>query len=105
MSNKKREKGRIKRDKRRAAKEAAKAAAEHRERSMKLRRRVLFAIPIATCGLAAGLYWGMQQEQLAGVALLAGAMGFFVLGLGYLGGSVKRRDQGSAGSIDFGRRR
>lgn len=76
-----------------------------RAKRTNVRRAVLVAIVPLTLVVASVLYWGVENRQAAGVSILVGAMFFFLYGLGVVGGSVKPRSDGSAGSIDFGRRR
>ena len=50
-------------------------------------------------------YFAFDSRSMAGAIALGGAMIWLLVGLGYLGGSVKPKDRGRAGSIDFGQRR
>lgn len=75
------------------------------ERRARRRKYVLLFIPVLTAILAAGMYWGLDDTRAAGIALLLGAVIFFLYGLGSLGSTVQPRDRGRSGSIDFGNRR
>lgn len=102
--------GKAKRAEKRARRKAkGTAAAEEFEQAtadadarLTRRRQLVFAIPPVTFAVAAGLYWGLEDSRLAGVALLLGGVAFMLLGLGLLGASVEPRDRDRSGSIDFG---
>lgn len=74
-------------------------------RRSQTRRYVLIGVPILTAAVALGLWLGLDDERLAGVAILLGAVVFLLYALGTLGGSVEPRDRDKAGAIDFGTRK
>ena len=68
------------------------------------RKRNMILILVVGLSLAATAYWGFDNPQLTGIALLLGALVLLGYALGAVGSSVTPRDKGSAGSIDFGQR-
>lgn len=96
-------------DERKARRQAEKEAQEEAERlfeEMTLKRkRALIIIPIVT--LAAGLiaWFVLEDKRLVGMSILIGGLVFLLFALGALGASVKPRDRGRSGAIDFGGRK
>ena len=65
---------------------------------------VLGLLPL-TAAVAATTYFGLDDAQLTGVAVLIGGIAFLILGLSLLGSAVQPRDRIRSGSIDFGQKR
>ncbi len=86
----------------REAKEAREAERLAIEKAEAQRRAVLIAVPLLTFAAAAGLYFGINRPQLAGMALLIGGVIFLMFGLSAIGGKVEPKDRHRAGAIDFG---
>jgi len=74
------------------------------ERARARKRLVLLLMPPFVVLVVVLLYTLAKEPQLAGIVGLAGAVIWFPLWLGTLGGEVRPRDRGRAGGIDFGRR-
>ena len=98
MGKAKREEKRARRD---AELEQQRQAAERHAR----RRFWLAFIPVLAGAVAVVSYLVLDSAQLAGIALLAGALVWLPFALSHLGSQVKPRDRKNAGSIDFGGRR
>ena len=75
------------------------------ERVKRKHRMVVIAVPIVTAAAAAGVWFGMESESMAGAVILGGMVVWLLVGLGYLGGSVRPRGRKGAGAIDFGSRK
>jgi hypothetical protein len=75
------------------------------ESRRKKRRAVIIAVPVLTAAAAAAVWFGLESESGAGAVILGGIVVWLLVGLGYLGGSVRPRDRRGAGSIDFGARK
>jgi len=73
-----------------------------RKRTEGLRRIVLAGILVLTGAAAAVSYWVFDEPRLAGASLLAGALIWLMVALGFLGSAVRPRDRNRAGSIDYG---
>ena len=105
--------GKAKREAKRARRQARGTEAEQAfleaeraaERARRRRKIALLAVPALAAAVAGGLYFGLDDGQAAGIALLLGVILFFLVGLGALGSAVPVRDRDRAGSIDFGSRR
>jgi hypothetical protein len=95
-----------KKDSRKDKREARKLAREQAEADARLaatrRKSQLFGVGVATVLGAAALYFGDGPRPLLGLVLLVGIGVFLVIALGGLGGSVKPRDRGKSGNIDYG---
>lgn len=99
MAKNKRDDKKARREQEKAEREAAKAtelAAEAR------RRGVLIGIPILALLTAAALHWGFALTQFAGATLLAGALIWLVVALGFLGSAIPPKNRARASAIDFG---
>ncbi|MEM9189801.1 MAG: hypothetical protein AAGF12_11530 [Myxococcota bacterium] len=99
--------GKAKRERKKARKanrELEEQAKAEEARRVKKHRAILAAIPTATVVVALTLYFALEEPQLAGATVLGGTMVWLMVGLGFIGGSVKPRDRNRAGSIDFGNR-
>ncbi|MFW5921587.1 MAG: hypothetical protein ACOCUS_07080 [Polyangiales bacterium] len=79
-------------------------AEERAQRAARRRRLTVVGLPLVTFAVAAGLYWGLDDAQAAGVTLLVGGVVFFLYGLSTLGSTIEPKDRNRAGSIDYGRR-
>lgn len=98
-----------------AKREAKKERKKHKEldeterlenaRRVKRNRIIMAVIPVVFGGAAAVSAFQLERRSLAGAILLAGAMLWLMVALGFVGGQVKPKDRGRAGSIDFGNRR
>lgn len=94
-----------KKEKREADKERKRLEAEAQRLRDRRRRVIVIAIPILTAAAAATSWFYLEQPALTGAAVLAGAMAWLFVGLGFIGSDVTPRDRIRAGSIDFGRKR
>jgi hypothetical protein len=74
-------------------------------RRTKRNRLLLALVPLVFGGGAAVAAFSFERRSLAGAILLAGAMVWLMVALGFVGGQVKPKDRDRAGSIDFGNRR
>ncbi|MCS6799108.1 MAG: hypothetical protein NZ898_11370 [Myxococcota bacterium] len=63
---------------------------------------VLSAIPGVALAGAAGLHFGLDEPQLAGATLLAGALLWLTLGLFFLGSNIQPRTRTRPAALDFG---
>lgn len=105
MGKRKRAQKRARREARGTEAEATFAARDEAVARRRRRwRRVLLAWPPIVAVVAGALYLS-GESQLAGIALLGGAVVWFPLWLGTLGSEVAPRDRDRAGGIDFGNRR
>lgn len=98
-----------KKDKKREAREQAEAEEQAAQEAFEARRRLYriaaVAVPVVTLAAALGVYFGIDDRQLAGLIGMVGVAGWIPVVLGALGSRIKPRDRTRAGSIDFGNKR
>jgi fatty acid desaturase len=94
-----------KREQRLARKAKDEQATQDAVRKSARRRILLIAVPLATLVIALGLYQIPSARSTAGLTLLGGFLLWLAVALGTMGGGVSARDRGSAGAIDYGKRR
>ncbi|MFK7985340.1 MAG: hypothetical protein AB8I08_04850 [Sandaracinaceae bacterium] len=84
---------------------AERELAEAREKRTRTYRIALIAVPMVTLVVSLGVYFGIDNRQLAGLLGMVGIAIWVLTGLSFVGGNVTPRDRTRAGSIDFGNKR
>jgi hypothetical protein len=102
--------GKANKDAKRQSKKAAREEKKRREEEIARlqaawarRHRIhLVSIPLVTAALSATAHWGFESTSTAGLVLITGIVVFFLVALSGIGRSVRPKDGGSAGAINFG---
>lgn len=84
------------------AQQAAEAAFEARRHKFRIGAAI---VPVVGLAASLGVYFALDDRQLAALIGMIAIAIFIPVALGAVGGSIKPRDRTRAGSIDFGNKR
>ena len=98
----KKQRKREERERKEAEEKAAQEIADRRLRNYRIAAAV---VPAVTLAISLGIYFSMNDRQLAALIGMIGLAAWIPVLLGVIGGGVTPRDRTRAGSIDFGNKR
>jgi cation transport ATPase len=99
MSKANREDKKARREREKAEQEEDRAANELRRKRW---RAVLIGIPAVAVSGSAVLHFALDESQLAGAILLAGALLWLMVGLFFLGSAIQPKQRTRASALDYG---